>query len=66
MDHSKFLSDYPDVLNVEQVKKILGIGRNTVYKLIENGDIYAVKPWQGYIISKLSLVKYLTGGKSKK
>jgi excisionase family DNA binding protein len=65
MDRSKFFSNYPDALNVEQAMKMLGVGRKTIYKLIENGDVFAVKPGKGFIISKLSLIKYLTGIKSK-
>ena len=55
------LLEYKDILSVEDVKEILGIGRNKVYELIESKQLYAVRPGQAYRISKLSLIEYVTG-----
>ena len=33
------LNDYPDILTVEQLAQILGIGINAAYKLVNDGTI---------------------------
>lgn len=37
------LSNYPEVLNVEQMREILGIGRNLAYQLLADKKIVAKK-----------------------
>lgn len=61
-----FLAEYPDVLSVSDVQNILRIGRKQVYKLIENGDLFAVRPGKSFLISKRTLVKYLNGEKPER
>ena len=62
----KSLSEYPDVLTVKSVQDILGIGRKQVYKLIEDGELYAVRPGKSFLISKVALVNYLNGVENQK
>lgn len=50
---------YPDVLTVQQVQKILKIGRVSVYHLIENGKIPAFRIGRIYYIPKKTLVQFL-------
>lgn len=57
----KNLTQYPDVLSVADIQDILKIGRKSVYKLIENGELYAVRPGKSFLISKKSLIQYLNG-----
>ena len=52
--------DYPDVVNVAQLQKMLGIGRNTAYKLLTEQDIKAKKIGRIYIIPKMNIIKFLT------
>ena len=33
------LNDYPDILTVEQLSEILGIGINAAYRLVNDGTI---------------------------
>jgi len=40
---NNMFSDFPDVLNIEQLQEALGIGRSTAYQLIHNGDIQYLK-----------------------
>lgn len=62
----KPLSEYGDALTVSDIQEILCIGRKQVYKLIENGDLYAVRPGRSFIISKVMLQKYLNGDNANK
>ena len=53
------LSNYPEVLNVEQMREILGIGRNLAYQLLANKKIVAKKLGHNWIIAKSNLLKFI-------
>lgn len=54
------LESYPDVLTPREVMEILGIGRNLLYELMQNGTIPAFrlgkKMWR---ILKKDLIEYV-------
>lgn len=50
--------DYPDVVGVDELKKMLGCGRNTIYKLIHNGTIPAKKIGRSYSIPKRNIIMF--------
>lgn len=52
-------TDYPDVLTTKEAQVILGIGRISVYNLIESGQIEAFQIGRTYKIPKKSLIKFL-------
>lgn len=51
--------NYPDVLTVVDVKTALCIGKNTVYALIKNKQIKAIKIGNTYRIPKSNLIAYV-------
>ncbi len=51
---------YPDVLTVKQAQTALGIGRISVYNLIESGQLQAFRIGRAYKIPKKSLIIFLT------
>lgn len=53
------LSSYPDVLTVEQLAEILGVGLNTAYELIRCKKISSVRVGKQIRISKTALLKFL-------
>jgi len=53
------LRDYPDVMNIEQMSKALGISRKTGYKLLKEGTILAMKVGRTYRIPKIHILSYL-------
>lgn len=55
------LTEYPDLLTAAQVAKILGITRQRVYRMVDEGYFYGVKLGRSYRISKLRLIDYLIG-----
>lgn len=57
--NSRYLDDYPDVLTPTECQNILLVGRNTIYKLLQNNVIKAVKIGKQYRIPKSSLQNYL-------
>lgn len=56
---SRYINDYPDVLTPEDAMAILSIGKNTVYKLLQNGELESFKIGRQYRIPKNSLLKYI-------
>lgn len=59
MVKSRKLEDYPDVLTVLEVKEILGIGKNMVYKLLTDKKIKAKKLGHNWIIAKSNLIEFI-------
>ena len=56
------LTGYPDILTVKDVQDILRLGRNSVYKLLENGEIKTIRAGKKYIIPKIYLVQFILRG----
>lgn len=55
------LENYPDILSVADVIKILNVGKRSVYKLIHTGDLYSRKIGREYKIPKKDLIDYIGG-----
>jgi len=53
------LENYSDVLSVEDLMKILHIGRNTAYLYLQSGEIPNKKVRSKYIIPKAGVEGYL-------
>jgi len=53
------LEDYPDIITVEQLRKILKIGRNTAYKIINSNMIKSVRIGKIHKIPKSNVIEYL-------
>ncbi len=51
---------YPDVVNIFQLKEMLGIGINLAYKLVRNKTIPSLKVGKEYKIPKGNIIYYLT------
>lgn len=51
---------YPDLLNIMQLKEMLGIGINLAYRLVRNKNIESVKVGREYKIPKRNVISYLT------
>ena len=57
------LKEYPDVLSVQEVAKILRIGKNKAYGLVNDGIISSIKMGGKIIVPKLSLIQFLLNAK---
>lgn len=55
------LTEYPDLLTAEQVAEILGVSRQYVYGMINDGYLFGVKVGKAYKVSKIKLIEYLIG-----
>ncbi len=59
MTYSQIFIGYKDVLSPDDVKEILGIGRNAVYKLLASGEIKSIMVGGKYRIPKIYLWNYI-------
>ena len=56
--HSVF-KEYPDVLDVKQVGKLLGVSTKTVYSLLREGTIDSLKIGREFRIPKVNVMRYV-------
>jgi excisionase family DNA binding protein len=57
----KPISEYPPVLDVNDIQKMLGIGRRQAYELVKSGQFHSVKVGKSIKISKEVYLKWLNG-----
>lgn len=59
-DKIKIFEKYPDVVEVEQLREMLGgISRKLAYKLLAEKEIHSVRVGRTYKIPKACVIKYL-------
>ncbi|MCQ6277321.1 helix-turn-helix domain-containing protein [Bacillus sp. V3B] len=57
----KNIDQYPDVLNVDDIQEILGIGRRQAYELVSSGQFHSVRVGKRIKILKAVFVHWLYG-----
>lgn len=57
---SKIFSEYSDIVTVDEVMKMLRLGKNTVYKLLKDDEIINVKVGARYVIPKQSVIEFVS------
>ena len=57
------LNDYPDVLTVEQLSEILGIGINAAYRLVNDGTIGCRRIGKTIRIPKVCVTDYINAAR---
>lgn len=55
----KIFSDYPDIVNVKQMKEMLGICRSVAYQLLQTKVIKSFKLGKVYKIPKQNVINYI-------
>lgn len=59
-NYSIMFTNYPDIVNIEQMRKMLGgIGITLAYKLLKQGKIKSMKIGREYKIPKSCIIQYL-------
>lgn len=53
-------TSYPDVVNTNQLKDMLGIGITLAYRLVKQNIIKSIKVGREYKIPKANVIAYLT------
>lgn len=55
-------AEYGDIVSVDDIMKMLHIGRSAVYSLLQNGVIRTVRVGRKYIIPKQSVTDFINSG----
>ena len=55
----EMFSDYEDVVTVDDVMKMLHIGKNSVYDLLKKHRIESIRVGSRYVIPKKSVINFL-------
>lgn len=58
--------DYPDIVTVARLQKMLGISRQLTYKLIGDGYIPGVKIGNAFRVPKVNVINYVLSEDSRK
>jgi excisionase family DNA binding protein len=48
-------------LNLEQARRVLGIGRSTIYRAANNGNLPVIRVGKRWLMSKVALEQILQG-----
>jgi excisionase family DNA binding protein len=51
--------EYPDILDVEQMSKLLSVSKKTAYRLLRQGSVDCLKVGREYKIPKVNIIRYL-------
>ena len=57
--YNDLFREYNDVVDIDDLQKMLKIGRSTAYEIVKNGRIKTVKIGKRYIIPKQSVMEFL-------
>lgn len=56
--------EYPDVLNIDEMSRLLGVSTKTGYKLLKEQRIGFLKIGREYRIPKINIIQYLLANQS--
>ena len=59
-NYEMMFTSYPDLVDITQLKEMLGIGVTLAYRLVKNNTIPAFKIGREYKIPKRNIISYLT------
>lgn len=59
-NYQMMFTSYPDVVTINQLKDMLGIGITLAYRLVKQNSINAIKVGREYKIPKANVIAYLT------
>ena len=57
---SEIFSEYSDIVTVDEVMKMLRLGKNTVHKLLKDDKITNVKVGARYVIPQQSVIEFVS------
>lgn len=59
MEYKNMFSDYPDVVNIDDLTHMLNIGKNKAYELINTNTIQSIRVGRKIIIPKFRVIEFL-------
>ena len=59
-NYQMMFTTYPDLVNIQELKQMLGISVNLAYRLVRTNTIPSIKVGREYKIPKRNVIAYLT------
>lgn len=59
MNKTEIFKDYPDALGIDELCKMLRIGKTLAYRVLIEGKIKAKKIGRSWLVAKCDVVEYL-------
>ena len=59
-NYQMMFTTYPDLVNIQELKQMLGISVNFAYRLVRTNTIPSIKVGREYKIPKRNVIAYLT------
>lgn len=63
--YQQLFKNYPDAVDFEQYRQMLGLGRNRAYELLRIGQIPCRRNGKKYIIAKIHIIEFLICSEEK-
>lgn len=60
-EDNKVFSEYEDIVSIDDIMKMLHIGRSNIYKLLRNKEIKHIRVGVKYIVPKVSVIEFIMG-----
>ena len=64
--YTMMFPEYPDIVTIAQLQKMLGISRHLAYDLISGGYIRGIKIGNAFKVPKVSVINYVLDEDEKK
>lgn len=64
LNDKNIFTNYPDVVKVKDLQKMLGIGRNLAYTIINNNQLKVLNHGNVILIPKQNVIDFLNNGGS--
>lgn len=52
-------TEYPDLLSINELRRMLGVSKHKAYDLINDGSINAIKIGNAFRIPKINVINYI-------
>lgn len=62
LNNKNIFTNFPDIVKVKDLQKMLGIGRNLAYELVSSNAIKTIKSGNLILIPKQNVIDYLNKG----
>ena len=59
IEYKDVFTEYPDVVSVDDLTKMLHIGKNKAYELVSSNTIQNIRMGRKYIIPKFRVLEFL-------
>lgn len=59
VNQNLLFENYPDIVNIRQMRTMLGIGKNLAYELLHSNTIKSLRIGREYKIPKIYIIQYV-------